>query len=155
MYHLSSNTYVTLRSNGSKDLFPENNPYDFANQFCTTLNYSNKTKVALSEIHLPLNFRYITEQANIKQIFILSDLVDDSIVGSSRLNILKVISVNTIKFPSNNQVELYKNLFFYPITQNSINNIRIKITDSNGNSLKTHPDHLKELDETFIVLQFK
>src|SRR6266404_9589758 len=136
MYHLSSNTYITLRSNGSKDLFPENNPYDFANQFCTTLNYSNKIKVALSEIHLPLNFRYITEQAKIRQIFILSDLVDDSIVGSSRLNILKVISVNSVIFPASNQVELYDNLFFYPLTQNSINNIKIQITDSSGNLLK-------------------
>ena len=57
MFALSNNSYVTLRSSASKDLFSENTPYNFTNQLCTTLNFSNKTKVALCEIHLPLNFR--------------------------------------------------------------------------------------------------
>ena len=154
MFSLTSNSYVTLRSKASVDLFSDNNPYSFTNQFCTTLNYSNKTKVALSEIHLPLNFRYDLEQSKIREIFILCDLVDDSIVGSTRLNILKVLSVNLTKFPTNNQVELFKNLFFLPLAQNSINNIRIQITDSHGNIIKVGKA-LNKFEETFIVLQFK
>ncbi len=156
MFKLSSNEYVTLRSSANSDLF-SNTPYDFTNQLCTTLTYSNKTKVALSEIHLTLNFRAEKEgQSKIKQIFILSDIVDDSIVGSSRLNILKVISVNIIKFPSNTQVILFDNLFFYPLARNSINNIRIIITDTFGTTLKPGKViPLTNLDETFIVLKFK
>jgi len=156
MYTLSNNSYVTLKSNASKDLFSDNTPYNFTNQLCTTLNFSNKTKVALSEIHLPLNFRGDLEQAKIKQIFILSDLVDDSIIGSSRSNILKVINVNTIKFPNSSQVILFENLFFYPLVRNSINNIKIIITDSFGNILKPGTRvELTKFDETFIVLHFK
>ena len=156
MFNLSSNEYITLRSSASSDLF-SNTPYDFTNQLCTTLTFSNKTKVALSELHLTLNFRAeIDGQSKIKQIFILSDIVDDSIVGSSRLNILKVISVDIIKFATNTQVILFDNLFFYSLARNSINNIRIVITDTFGNIL--HPGTLTpltKLDETFIVLKFK
>ena len=155
MYAFSTNSYVTLRSNAGKDLFSDNNPYSFANQLCTTLNYSYKTKVALAEIHLPLNFRIDATQKKLRQIYILSDLVDDSIIGSSRLNILKVLSVDTVKSTSNCQVELFQNLFFYPLAQNSINNIRIQITDTSGKILKIQKGSLTDIDETFIVLQFK
>src|SRR6267143_171439 len=117
MYAFSTNSYITLRSNAGKDLFSDNNPYSFANQLCTTLNYSYKTKVALAEIHLPLNFRIDATQKKLRQIYILSDLVDDSIIGSSRLNILKVLSVDTVKSTSNCQVELFQNLFFYHLNK--------------------------------------
>src|SRR6267143_3836111 len=152
MFSLSSNKYVTLRSNSSKDLYLENYAYDFTNQLCTTLNYSNKTEVASAEIHLPLNFRQEKDQKKLRQIFVLTDLIDDSIVGSSRLNILKVISVDLSTFVQEFQVELFQNLFFYPLAQNSINNIRIQITDPEGNILKTNKTYLRPTDETFIVL---
>ncbi len=154
MFNLSSNSIVTLKSSASLDLFSENTPYNFTNQLCTTLNYSNKTKVALSEIHLPLNFKDINAQKNIKQIFVLCDLVDDSIVGSSRLSILKVITVNPNIYFLNSQSELFQNLFFYPLTRNSINNIKIVITDGFGNILQNN-SKLTKFDETFVVLQFK
>ena len=157
MHNLSSNTHVTVRSNANEDLYPDNTCYNFTNQFCTTLNYRDKTKVALSEIHLPLNFRYNFESQDlINQIFILTDLVDDSIVGDSRLSILKVITVDKKLFPSNTQVLLFKNLFFYPITQNSINNITVRMTNVQGNILIENPKTItKDFDETFVVLQFK
>src|SRR6266851_2789377 len=154
MFNLSSNSIVTLKSSASLDLFSENTPYNFTNQLCTTLNYSNKTKVALSEIHFPLNFKDINAQKNIKQIFVLCDLVDDSIVGSSRLSILKVITVNPNIYFLNSQSELFQNLFFYPLTRNSINNIKIVITDGFGNILQNN-SKLTKFDETFVVLQFK
>ena len=64
-----------------------------------------------------------------------------------------MISVDTTKFPNNNQVILFENLFFYPLVRNSINNIKIIITDSFGKILL--PEKLTKFDETFIVLQFK
>src|SRR6266481_222480 len=107
-----SNSYVTLRSKDNLDLFSKNTPYEFTNQLCTTLNYENKTKVALSEIHFPLNFRFDDKQLDINQIFILSDLVDDSIVGSTRLNILKVVTINKGIGALNkySQAEIFQNL---------------------------------------------
>ena len=154
MFSLSSNTHVTLRSKANLDLFSDNTPYIFTNQFCATLNYNSKIRVALSEIHFPLNFRNDLKQYDISQIFVITDLVDDSIVGNKRLSILKVITINKHKNPKkHSQAEIFQNLFFYPITRNSINNVTIKITDTNGNILNQSKPG--KYDETFIVLNFK
>ena len=67
-----------------------------------------------------------------------------------------MINVNTIKFPNSSQVILFENLFFYPLVRNSINNIKIIITDSFGNILQLATKiELTKFDEIFIILQFK
>ncbi len=153
MDHFFSKSIITLRSNVDKELYPNNNIYNFSNQLCDNLSFSNKTKVALCEIHLPLNFRFILEQSKYREIFVLSDIVEESIVGSLRLNILKVITINNDKFPTNCQVELFSNLLFYDLKFSELNSINFQITDSWGSALRT--DNETKFDETFIVLKFK
>ncbi len=146
-------SFITLTSKANLDLYPKNNIYNFTNQFCTTLNFNSKSKVALCEIHLPLNFRFVSEQEYLKEIFILSDLVNESFVGSSRFNILKVITIDKDKFPANCQVLFFDIFCFYSISQSSVTSVTFKITDTRGNILKT--DKETDFDETFIVLKIK
>ncbi len=154
MQNLSANTYVTLRSNASGNLY-SNTCYNFTNQLCTTLNFKDKTRVALSEIHLPLNFRLEGKQGNINQILVQTDLVDDSIFGDSRLNILKLVTIDKNFYTYDTQVLLFKNLFFYPLSRNSFNNVTINITDTFGNVLNVNSASLSSVVETFVVLHFK
>jgi hypothetical protein len=149
----SDNSLITLRSSANKDLYVENSPYKFTNQLCTTLNYKNKSQVALAELHLPMVFRKDKTQLDINQLFVLCDIVDDTIVGSNRLNILKVVTVDKFLDVATSQWNTFENLFFYPLTRNSVNNIRIKIVTSMGKDLAAGT--FTDVDETFVVLKFK
>jgi hypothetical protein len=147
------NNLITLRSSSNvKDLYTDNTLYEFSNQLCTSINFRNRTRVALAEIHLPLNFRAVDKKAH--EIFILSDIADDSIVGSERLNILRVMTIDKTLFTTTSQTKIFDNLFWYPLTRNSVNNIKIKIATSNSKVLPLNGTALPE-EETFIVLKFK
>jgi hypothetical protein len=148
--------YITLRSSANKDLYPENTRYDFTNQLCTTVNFKNRTSVAVAEIHLPLNYKGLRPQQNFNTLLMFSDIVDDSIIGSARLNILKLVTVGQYKTYLDAETRTYQNLFYLPVTRNSLNNIRIRFEDNLGNILKEPLiTFLRDTDETFIVLHFK
>jgi hypothetical protein len=153
----SETKYITLRSSANKDLFPNNTPYEFTNQLCTTLNLRNKATVAAAEIHLPLNFRINNKTfkvSDISQVLVLADIVDDSIIGDTRMNILKILTINKSKSANTAQYFADCNLNYFPLTRNSVNNIRIQIVSQLGDSLPPGLD-FKPTDETFIVLHFK
>jgi hypothetical protein len=155
----SKSNYLTLRSGASKKLYPENTLYDFTNQLCTTIDFTRKSSVAVAEVILPLNFKKITkpDQSGLNTFIMFTDIVDDSIIGDARLNMLRVVSCDRMKSSKNAQVFSYPKLFYFPLTIKSVNNIRIRFEDNLGNvilSPKTDPD-LKPYDETFVVLHFK
>jgi hypothetical protein len=146
------NNLITLRSRASSDVHNENTLYVFSNQLCTSINFRNKTHVALAEIHLPLNFT--KAQSVINEVFILSDIVDDSIVGSERLSMLRILTIEKTIIETAAQCKTFQNLFWYPMTRNSVNNIKINIVSSTGDALTVHGPPPKE-EETFVVLKFK
>jgi hypothetical protein len=146
--------YITLRSTANKNLYPENTFYDFTNQLCTTLAFKSRTSVAVAEVHLPLNYKQNKKQSDAVSILMFCDIVDDSIVGDTRLNLLKVITVDKTKTYLNAQRYSFPILFYLPLTRNSVNNIRIRFEDNQGNILKPINPFNKE-DETFVVLHFK
>lgn len=111
--------------------------------------------VALVEIHLPFNFRDVPGQKFIKNLFVLTDLVDDSVLGSARANLIKLLRVDKKVVAKISVKYSPENLNYYPLNRNSFNDISVKITDTNFKVIETNNSTLVEEDETFIVLHFK
>jgi hypothetical protein len=150
------NDYVILRSRANKNLYPNNTFYDFTNQLCTSVAFKNKTSVALAELHLPLSYKKLQPtQPDVNTMLIFCDIVDDTIVGETRLNLLKVITVDLTKIHVNAELFSFPILFYMPLTTNSANNIRIRFEDNQGNILQPDKSSFTDQDETFVVLHFK
>jgi hypothetical protein len=133
----------------------QNDPFKFTNQLCTSVHLKHKTQVAVARIHFPLSFRTLATQSGINNLFVLSDIVDDNLVGDSRMNLLCIISIDKKKTSTSSQFVQFNNLVFHPIVKNPIHSIRIRIQDEKGVQIM-HSDEKKfENDETFIVLAFK
>jgi hypothetical protein len=56
--------YVTLPSNSSMDLFPENKTSNYTIKLAKKITVTNKCKVGVAEIHIPLNIVNVTENNN-------------------------------------------------------------------------------------------
>jgi hypothetical protein len=56
--------FVTLPSNGSIEIFPENKTSEFTVKLAKKVNVSETCKLALSEIHFPYNFHNVTQGNN-------------------------------------------------------------------------------------------
>ena len=79
----SNQFYVYLSSDESKTYFPDNQPSKFTVKLPETLHLQGKWQLALCEIQYP------PIRKKPEQLLVLTDLCQDSIVGETRLPILR------------------------------------------------------------------
>ena len=137
-----------LNSKANKDIYSQNDSYQFVNEFPINLYYpiSPTPRVSLLEISFPLRF----DDYDFTQIYnflVKLDIVEDSLFGDKRINLLRHIQLA----PSSEKHKLakfeFKNLILADLRRNSIKRIEVSICDIEGNILvvKKDPQYLKEV----------
>ena len=118
-------TYMFLSSDDSDDIFMDNKPYDFTTQIPFFMNMDSSWEIALAQITI----EGIPDES-LRQLFVCSNLVEESIVGCSQLRILRRILLNQSSTSREN--EIFISPFFIPVCLRSSNLVRIYITTRNG-----------------------
>jgi len=85
----------------------------------------------------------------------MCDLVDDSIVGEARQNLLRIVDLRAQAATGDADylTLTYEQPHFYPVTMTNPNSVRIALLDAkDGKPLTTDE---KNAAETFVTLQFR
>jgi hypothetical protein len=115
---------VTLFSNASQTLYPENTLEAFTVELAQSIEFdpNDKLEVGLYEFSCPQNFAGGSENA-----IIYCDLIPAQLVGSSLARCLRTF-VNPTKLGQ----FAFKNIYYLPVEKRTISNIIIKIMRLSG-----------------------
>lgn len=114
---------MVLSSDDGKSFYPNNTSYDFRIKLNRTLQFDGYWVVALTEIR-------ISEKAQKDvELFVCSDLCQDSFVGSSEQPLLRRVFYEDVK----NSNIIYTQPYYVPVKLTDVQQIRIYIKDENGN----------------------
>jgi hypothetical protein len=141
--------FIYLRSGASASLYEDNYQYNFCNQFQGRFGVHRGAKIGLAEIHLTF-----ATTAPLRA-FLVCDLVDDSLVGDTRANLLRYLDLTADNaFSDPRQVNrVFDRPQFYPIVKFQPNSARIALIDVDSGEPLLKP--ATPLPETFVVLQFR
>jgi hypothetical protein len=127
---MSDQFYVTLFSNASQNLYPENTIGAFTVELARPIDLNGNWEVGLCEFTCPprkvdtLN-DFSTVGNNIGLIY--CDLISPQLVGSSLIRCLR-----TYIYPTTDCQYEFQNVYYLPVERQRINNIRIEILTTEG-----------------------
>ena len=112
-------SYIILRSDDNKEMFPENRPYDFVTQLPFQLILDGTWEIGLTEITL-------SNEDVSRDLYVCSNLVDESIVGQYQMKILR-----RVVFSISNQMEnqIFNLPYFLPIRVRNTKTVHVFIKD--------------------------
>jgi len=120
-FGLKMSLRMVLSSSDGSDFFPNNKSHDFRVKLGRSLQFEGYWVVALTEINT-------SDRGQTKELFVYSDICQDSFSGSSERPLLRRVFYEDKD--QNNIV--YDNPYYVPIKQPDIQQIRVYIKDSNG-----------------------
>lgn len=119
--------YISLSSDGSKNYYPSNYAGDFTIKLPATLNLNTPGWVCgLCEIE------FMPTNSTPKTLFVLMDICQESIVNSQTLPLLRAISIDTYKSRGKPLSFIYNKVFYMPVKQQQIAQIRVYIKSRDG-----------------------
>ena len=113
---------MVLSSYDGKDFFPNNTSHNCFVKLNRALQFDGYWVVALTEIGT-------SERAQKDELFVYSDICQDSFVGSSEQPLLRRIFYEDV----NDKNIIYVNPYYVPVNLKDIQQIHIYIKDENGN----------------------
>ena len=90
-------------------------------------------------IHHPNSVKYDTQSNITSNYYINIDIIKPSIIGSSKSNLLRIVSRSNINYK--NSVE-FKNKIFIPVSKQLIESITVTIKDNKGKLIDFHGDKI-------------
>lgn len=145
---------VTLFSNDSLAIYPENQLASFTNKLYRPIELEGNWSVGVTEMYLNRHFG----PKIINHGFISTEIIKPRHVGSQYTRCLKVFHITEEISNNVNSVMIAcpKTLFsfrpeFYPLENNFIDEISILITDEDGETLNFWANDLP----TYVTLQFR
>ena len=128
MYADNRHFYVTLFSNASQTLYPENTLAAFTSELAQSIEFdpNDKWEVGLCEFTCPQSLAGSTEYA-----IIYCDLIPAQLVGSSLVRCMR-----TFIYPTTLGQFAFKNIYYLPVEKRIISNIRIEIMHLSGNRVQ-------------------
>ena len=116
---------MVLSSDDGQAFFPNNTSHNFFVKLNRTLQFDGYWVVALTEINT-------SERKDRKEeLFVYSDICQDSFVGSSEQSLLRRIFYEDV----NNKNIIYVNPYYVPVKLRDFQHIHIYIKDENGNDV--------------------
>lgn len=127
---------MVLESSDGSSLFEKNTPHDFTVQMDRMVHLEGYWVVALME----MNITYKDTSKHIEDVYVYSNICEESFVGPSEHPLLRKIHISkdeTEQYTKNRQKHMTTHLIFstpyyVPVRLGQLNQIRIYITDSNG-----------------------
>jgi len=110
---------MVVNSDANLNLYPENRPFKFCTYLQTPLVLKSKWKVAIIDIKL-------SQGQQSQDLYVHSDICDETIVDGSAQPLLKRICANTTAYTE------FKHLNYVSVTKNEIRDIEFYITDIQG-----------------------
>ena len=114
---------MVLSSDDRKSFYPNNTPHDFRIKLNRALQFDGYWVVALTEIKISED-----DQKDV-ELFVYSDICQDSFVGSSEQSLLRRISLEDV----NGKNIIYVHPYYNPVKLRDVQQIHIYIKDENGN----------------------
>ena len=143
MYSDNHHFYVTLFSNASQTLYPDNTLGAFTVELAQAIEFdpNDKWEVGLCEFSCPHTLVGGSENA-----IIYCDLIPAQLVGSSLARCLR-----TFIYPSTHGQFAFKHIYYLPVEKRTISNIRIEIMRLSGH----HVQFRDSMTPSKLVLHFR
>jgi hypothetical protein len=125
---MSDQFYVTLLSNASQKLYPENTIGAFTVELARTINLApdGNWEVGLCEFTCPPDTNTFGDNIGL----IYCDLISPQFVGSSLVRCMR-----TYIYPSLRCQHVFENVYYLHVEKRRINNIRLQILTSEGSKV--------------------
>ena len=126
--------YVTLFSNASQDLYPDNTIAAFTSKLAHPIELGSGWEVGLCELSSPPSENNIYFETNeILPVgkgygFIYCDIIAPQLVGDSFVRCLR-----TYPLSSKQSEQIFQSVYYVPIQRNTIHTIRIEALTQRGN----------------------
>lgn len=128
---------MVLKSTDGASLFEKNVPDNFTVQMDRQIKFEGYWTVALTEI----NITYKASSRRIQDIYVYSDICEESFVGSSEKPLLRRVHMgkeSTEQYIVNKHklfqaVNVFPMPYYVPVCAGGLNQIHIYITDEQGN----------------------
>lgn len=114
-------TYAYIRSDDSNDIYHNNSPFRFTVQLNSPLLLRKDSKVGVIE------FSYPDDQDLKEELYIQSNICQDSIVGANALPVLRVV------YPQGKRHFMFNPTYYIPVRYSEITHLEIYITDRHNN----------------------
>jgi hypothetical protein len=141
--------YITLLSDSSINLYPENSLSSFRNDLARPVNLQRGSwAVGLTEISYFQDERTSKEFRGLNKtpMFVYCNLIEPQLVGNSYVRCLRII-----RFPRLDGHHVFNNVYYVPVELNSFQTVAIELVNKLGD-LASIPD---SVNPTILVLHFK
>ena len=149
--------FLILRSKASKDLYPTNDAFDFKNQFAGRFRIRDDARVGLAEIRLQYS-----KAKSPKNVIVISDIADDTVIGETRLNLIKIVDLSqgrSAQELTDDYITIaFERPHFFPTSKSLTNSVTITLLDlETGKPISAlfKPEEITNFKETFVTLQFR
>ena len=121
--------YLVLQSDTSKLFYPKNNATHFRVKLSDRVIFSGQWVCGLVEIRVPA---WNTESVSDDPLYVTTSLVRDTIVGDTKLPILRRVFANPI-FATTSLTFLFDNVMYFPLNTHDFDEVEIQLRKIPGN----------------------